>query len=196
MFIQHACIFQVCPVPRSSSASWRPVSWFFWCPWVWPSTCAVSYSLLGRHVHVFAQSLSRVLLLKPQGLACQAPLSMEFPRQEYGSRLPFPSPGRFFITEPPGKPGSSWWLLLLLDVSPRVLSSLGEQAGGSWWEVCSSNPKPMISLRSDSWPETKLQESETTPSLESDKPGFEFNPWSSDLGRCPGPTEAQGPYPG
>ena len=26
MFIQHACVFQVCPVPRSSSASWRPVS--------------------------------------------------------------------------------------------------------------------------------------------------------------------------
>ena len=26
-------------------------------------------------------------------IACQAPLSMGFPRQEYGSRLPFPSPG-------------------------------------------------------------------------------------------------------
>ena len=53
-------------------------------------------------------------------VACQAPLSMGFPRQEYWSRLPFPSPGDlpdpgikplspalaggFFITEPPGKP--------------------------------------------------------------------------------------------
>ena len=50
----------------------------------------------------------------------QAPLSMGFPRQEYWSGLPFPSPGelpdpgikpttpalagRFFTTEPPGKP--------------------------------------------------------------------------------------------
>ena len=50
----------------------------------------------------------------------QAPPSMEFSRQEYGSGLPFPSPGhlpnqgmepespalagRFFFTEPPGKP--------------------------------------------------------------------------------------------
>ena len=50
----------------------------------------------------------------------QAPLSMEFPRQEYCSGLPFPSPGHlphprikplspalaggFFTAEPPGKP--------------------------------------------------------------------------------------------
>ena len=55
---------------------------------------------------------------------CQAPLSMEFPRQGYWRGLPFPSPGdlpdpgmervslasptlagRFFTAEPPGKPG-------------------------------------------------------------------------------------------
>ena len=52
--------------------------------------------------------------------ACQAPLSMEFSRQEYWSGLPFPPPGdllnprinlaspalagRFFTTGPPGKP--------------------------------------------------------------------------------------------
>ena len=29
----------------------------------------------------------------PWTIACQAPLSMRFPRQEYWSRLPFPSPG-------------------------------------------------------------------------------------------------------
>ena len=54
--------------------------------------------------------------------ACQAPLSMEFPGQEYWSRLPFPSSrgssrprdpthfsctaGGFFTAEPPGKPGT------------------------------------------------------------------------------------------
>ena len=53
-------------------------------------------------------------------VARQAPLSMGFPRQEYWSGLPFPSPGHlpdprikpvspalaggFFITESPGKP--------------------------------------------------------------------------------------------
>ena len=56
----------------------------------------------------------------PWTVACQAPLSMGFPRQEYWSGLPFPSPGDlpnpgieplspaleggFFTTEPPGKP--------------------------------------------------------------------------------------------
>ena len=60
--------------------------------------------------------------LQPHGLAqliCQALLSMQFSRQEYWSRFPFPTPGdlpepgiepaspalavRFFATEPPGK---------------------------------------------------------------------------------------------
>ena len=68
-----------------------------------------------------AQSLSRVqLFATPWTVACQAPLSMGFPRQEYWSGLPFLSPGDlpnpgikpvspalasgFFTTEPPGKP--------------------------------------------------------------------------------------------
>ena len=59
--------------------------------------------------------------MTPWTVACQAPLSMGFSRQEeYWSGLPFPSPGdlpdpgtepaspvlagRFFTTEPPGKP--------------------------------------------------------------------------------------------
>ena len=53
-------------------------------------------------------------------IACQAPLSLGFPRQDYWSGLPFPSPGHLpdpgiipaspalagglFTTEPPGKP--------------------------------------------------------------------------------------------
>ena len=62
--------------------------------------------------------------LQPHGLQpTNAPLSMKFPRQEYWSGLPFPSPGdlpnpgtepkshalavRLFSTEPPGKPKSS-----------------------------------------------------------------------------------------
>ena len=41
-----------------------------------------------------AQSLSCIqLLMIPWTVAHQAPPSMEFSRQEYGSRLPFPTPG-------------------------------------------------------------------------------------------------------
>ena len=66
--------------------------------------------------------LSRVqLYVTPWTVACQAPLFMAFPRQEYWNGLPFPSPGDlpdpgmelqspespalpggFFTTEPPG----------------------------------------------------------------------------------------------
>ena len=71
--------------------------------------------------------LSHVQLFAiPWTLARQAPLSMEFSRQEYWNGLPFPSPGdlpeprfelvspvspaltdRFFTVEPPGKPSKS-----------------------------------------------------------------------------------------
>ena len=36
---------------------------------------------------------SCLTLCNPMDVACQAPLSKEFPRQEYRSGLPFPSPG-------------------------------------------------------------------------------------------------------
>ena len=70
-----------------------------------------------------AESLSHVRLFGTTGAgAHEAPLAMEFPRQEYWSELPFPTPGdlpdlgiepaslaspalvdRFFTTIPPGK---------------------------------------------------------------------------------------------
>ena len=67
------------------------------------------------------QSLSCIwLFATPWTVACHAPLSMGFSRQEYWSALVFPPPGerpnagietaspaladRFFTTEPPGKP--------------------------------------------------------------------------------------------
>ena len=72
-------------------------------------------------VHVCAQLLSRVQLFAPLWTVThRAPLSMEFSRQEYRSRLPYPTPkdlldpgikraspalaGVFFTTEPPGEP--------------------------------------------------------------------------------------------
>ena len=78
---------------------------------------------------VCVQSLSHVLLFAtPWTVACQASLTMEFPRQEYWSGLPFRSPGglpnpgieptsptpcalagRFSTSEPPGKPRVIMW---------------------------------------------------------------------------------------
>ena len=67
------------------------------------------------------------LFVTPWMVARQAPLSVEFSRQEYWSGLPFRPPGdlpdpeieptsptltgRFFSTEAPGKPGLVWPLL-------------------------------------------------------------------------------------
>ena len=48
----------------------------------------------GGGARVYAQLVSRVrLLVTPWTAVCQAPLSMGFSRQEYWTRLPFPSPG-------------------------------------------------------------------------------------------------------
>ena len=83
---------------------------------------------------VHACVLSRVRLsVTPWTVACQTPLSMGFPRQEYCSGLSFPTPGdlpdsgiqptspvapalagRLLITVPPGKPVYGLLLLLLL----------------------------------------------------------------------------------
>ena len=50
--------------------------------------------IYGKCMKVKVKSLSHVLLFVIQWtVAYQAPLSMEFSRQEYCSGLPFPSPG-------------------------------------------------------------------------------------------------------
>ena len=72
------------------------------------------------HLWLFSHSITSDSFATPWTVARQAPLSMGFPRQECSSRLPFPSSGdlpgpgiepvspalagRFFTTEPPGKP--------------------------------------------------------------------------------------------
>ena len=61
---------------------------------------------------------SRVrLFVTPWTVAHQAPLSMEFFRQEYRSELPFPSPGECHLLLP--DPG----------MEPESLASPAEQAG-------------------------------------------------------------------
>ena len=71
---------------------------------------------------------SSLTLVTPGTVAHQAPLSMGFPRQDYWSGLPFPSPGdllnpgikpvspalagKFFTTEPPEKPKEVYMSLI------------------------------------------------------------------------------------
>ena len=71
-------------------------------------------------VYPYLVAQSCLTLCNPWIVACQAPLSVGFPRQECRSGLPFPSPGDLpgpglqptspalagglFTTEPPGKP--------------------------------------------------------------------------------------------
>ena len=44
---------------------------------------------------LFSQSVASNSFATPWTVACQAPLFTEFPKQEYWTRLPFPSPGDF-----------------------------------------------------------------------------------------------------
>ena len=89
-------------------------------------------------VCVYSQSLSRVQLFgTPWTAAHQAPLSMEFSKQEYWSGWPFPFPGdppnpgikpvslaypslvgRFFTTEPLGKPRNIGYLYIKKEIGP------------------------------------------------------------------------------
>ena len=87
---------------------------------LWSHTSAV---LLNHEYFSESESVSRSVVSDsetPWTAAHQAPLSMEFSRQEYWSGLPFPSPGDFpntgikpgspalqadsLLSEPPGKP--------------------------------------------------------------------------------------------
>ena len=82
------------------------------------------------------------LFVMTWAVACRAPLSIGFPRQEYWSGLPFPIPrdfpdpgiepmsfvspalaGGFFTTEPPGKPAGSNIFYLFHNIACNFLQS-------------------------------------------------------------------------
>ena len=101
--------------------SYKLLLWRF-LNWIWE--IVLTYGVLlffflssnaYRLLKCVCYSLSHILLfVTPWTVACQAPLSMEFCRQEYWSGLPFPTPGDlpaslalaggFFTTELPEKP--------------------------------------------------------------------------------------------
>ena len=100
-----------------------------------------------KYVSIITHTLFAVVLVikpfvSPWTVACQTPLSMGFPRQEYWSLLPFPTSGdlpvpgieptspvlagRFFTTEPPGKPHLPWCTMQIsyitkISISPMFL---------------------------------------------------------------------------
>ena len=104
--------------PSALSCVSMTVSFFY----IGPQNNSVSH-FAGHTMLVRVSTFQHVrLFVTPRTVAHQAPLSMEFSRQEYWSRLPFPSPGdhpnpgiklafpespalagRFFTTAPPGK---------------------------------------------------------------------------------------------
>ena len=71
----------------------------------------------------------------PWTVACQAPLSMGFPRQEYWSRLPFPSPGN--LPDPGTKPTSPAWQAGSSPLrhlgSPRAFWVILNASWLTWW---------------------------------------------------------------
>ena len=69
------------------------------------------------------KSLTRFqLFATPWMVACQAPLSMGFSRQEYWSGLPFPSPGA--LHNPGIEPGSPALQTDALPSEPQVLMTI------------------------------------------------------------------------
>ena len=70
------------------------------------------------------QSRSCVLLfMTPWTIACQAPLSMEFSRQEYWSGLPFPSPRELFNPGIERGSSASWTDSLLSEPPGNILTN-------------------------------------------------------------------------
>ena len=101
----------------------------------------------------WVKSLSRVwLFATPWTLARQVPLSTEFPRQEYWSGLPLPSPGDLpdlgteprspalqadtLLSEPPGKSITGWGTSKCKDSSGRMSHRNVARNAGMKWASC------------------------------------------------------------
>ena len=86
----------------------------------------VAYVLISRKVKCENVSCSVVSISVQPHMAQQAPPSMGFPRQEYWSGLPFPSPGD--LPNPGTEPGSpAFWADSLLSEPPGKSIIRGRQ---------------------------------------------------------------------
>ena len=112
-----------------------------------------------------AQLYSFGLFAIPWTVACQAPLSMDFPRLDYWSSLSFPTPGdlpnsgiepespvsptlagRFFTTEAPGKPPDIYRAVGDLGLIPGLGRFPGGGHGNPLQYSCLENPHEQKSL--------------------------------------------------
>ena len=92
----------------------------------------------GHCCSVFRSCLT---LVTPWSAAHQAPLSMEFSRQEYWSGWPFPPPGifptqRLNTWQADSLPLSHWGKPVNQCYLPSILSNLQRPAGSIWHDVC------------------------------------------------------------
>ena len=96
---------------REEGVWFPPMKWLpnQWCT-IWLCVCVCVC------VYVCACSVMSNFLWPPWTVAHQAPLSMEFPRQEYWIGLPFPTPG--YLPNPGIK-----WLLLTVENDVSKLDS-------------------------------------------------------------------------
>ena len=102
-------------------------------------TCFTTFNVYGGGGLV---TKSCPTLVTPWTVACQAPPSMGFSRQEYWGGLPYPFPG-----DPPDLEIELWSPALQADSSPTELSGKPIQ---SLWEFFSENPKGQ-GLVTDLW---------------------------------------------
>ena len=124
--------------------------------------CACVRVRVRAHAHVLSHSVVSDSLWPPWTIGCQAPLFMEFSRQEYWSLLPFPTPGylpnagikpsslacsalagRLFTTALPRKPNTIYYHLHVKSKKMKQMNEYNkteqtyryrEQTSGYQWE--------------------------------------------------------------
>ena len=149
--------------------------WVVFISWMCSHSDLVLFLFSHSVVQSCAKSLQSSNSANPWSVAYQAPLSMGFPRQEYWSALPFPSPGElpdpgikpvshslaggFFTTKPPRRPNGILLLLLLSRFSHVRLCATPQMAahqappslGFSRQEHWSGLPFPSPRHESEKW---------------------------------------------
>ena len=100
---------------RKESPSVLRETWMFWLWWWFSCYC--------------------IWLASPWTVACQAPLSMGLPRQEYRSGLPFPSPGIFPTQELNPCLLHCRWILYCWDTTGNPLKVLRRRNMAWMWEL-------------------------------------------------------------
>ena len=130
------------------------------------------------------KSLSRVrLFVTPWTVAYQAPPSMGFSRQEYWSRLPFPSPGD--LPDPGIEPWSPAFQADTLTSEPRGKNHSVMSDSATPWIVAYQSPQSMEFSRQGYWSRLPFPSPGDLPN-----PGIE--PWSLAMQADALPSEPPG----